>query len=771
MKWIDIFKKYNVQKMKKNNIVIFFVIISIILSVSISLAIPQVNCTLNKTWKSQAYKQNGADLKVEMGFNSKKFNEKIKNIKEIKDKKELLEFSATAKKSKKQTFSDVILGDYNLSSNEIILSNNVAKILKASIGDTIEVFDSKYKIKDIEEKTEAVGAQGEEMGYVKVSKAHIDKSKAYGKIVLIKSNNAEKVRKELKKAENKFTYTTVSDIEKEIDKKVDSNTMALSILNTMSIIMTIMSLISSIFLLITKSSKEIAIMKINSIECKKIEKAFRFQFYCYMLPAVLVGTFSSILLTKFILKMNNIVYKINDVNIRKIVMGAVLFIIIYMIYIIIASNLIRKIEPLTVIKVAGEKIKKRKIIFLSLLFTVVSLIIYAKYVGSSSIISGSSVMIALIVVFFIISFILISLLTLIKPRKVTNKYYMSHMREKKSSIVFTILSLSFTILFFLIGFTLSKTIGDSFTKGLRSKVNYNYMLTSDSSVNIENKLLQNSKTGKYTKLYRINALFYNKDSIDRVSNLCGIDDNSYKVKFKILKGSDVFEGNENEVLISSKMAKELNLKIGDFIKLNIKGIDYKYNIKGIYEAGIINTDDILIQKQSLSEDYNNVLYLANIKSDKVVESLTNISIVAIQNIGNSLENSMNNLLKMFKALCFICILASIIFNINIIYMNAIEDFRNFVVMRALSLGKKVLYKNVLTEMLVILIMTLIMSLGIYLLLMKLFIKMLFGVNIILKAKMIIMPIIISLIIIIVISIIPFSFVKKSSMFEILKELD
>lgn len=771
MKWIDIFKSYNMQKIKKNKIVGGFIIISIILAVSISLTIPQVSSTLDKSWKKQAYEQNGADLKVEMNFDSTKFDEKLKEIQGIDETKEVLEFASSVKKGDKQTFSDVLLGNYDLDSDEIILSNNVAEVLKVSKGSNVKVFENKYKVKDIEDNITAVGEQGGQMGYVKVSKLNVDMKKAYGKLIFINSNNIEKVRKELIKAEDKFTYTTVSDIEEQIDEKVNSNTMALSILNTMSIIMTIMSLISSIFLLITSSSKEIAIMKITGIDCKKIKKAFQFQFYCYMVPAIIVGAILSMFLTRFIIKMNEIVYEIDLMNVKQMIIGAILFTIIYIIYINIACDLIKKIDPLTVIKVAEEKIRRKKIIILSIIFTFISLIAYAKYVGSENVISGSLVIIVLIAVFFIISLILISIVTSIKSKNAINKYYRCHMKEKRNSIILTILSLSFTIIFFLIGFTLSKTIGDSFDQGLKSKIKYNYMITSSDSSNVENKLLQNDETGKYTKLYRHNVLFYHKDKVDRVANICGIDISNYQVKFKILEGVDLFEGNKKEVLISSKIANELDLAVKDTIKINIEGNDYNYKIKGIYEAGTINTDDILIQKDSLTTEYDNILYLASIKSSKIVDKLTNVSLVGVQSIGNSLEKSMNNALKIFKALCFICIISSIVFNINTIYMNSLKDFREFVLIRALSLGKGVLYKNIIVEMITILVMTFIMSLGIYFIMLKLAMKMMFGASVLLTAKMILVPILISLIIMIVIFLIPFSLVSKSSSFEKLKELD
>lgn len=771
MKWIDIFRSYSIHKMKKNKIVGCFVIISLALTVSISLAIPQVNYSLDKNWKEQAYDQNGGDLKVEMNFESAKFNEALDKINEIEEKKEIFEFGSTIERANKQTFSDILVGEYNLKSDEIILSNNVANVLRASIGDDVEILGEKYNVKDIESKIKSVGKQGEEMGYVKVSKLNIDPNKVDRKLILINSNNIEEVTEELKKAEDKFTYTTVSDIEEQIDKKVSANTMALSILNTMSIIMTIVSLMSSIFLLITTSSKEIAIMKITAIDCKKIKRAFQFQFYCYVIPAVIVGVILSMPLTRFILKMDNIIYKINKNNINQMIIGAILFIIIYMVYIIIGTDLIKKIDPLAIIKVSEEKIKRKKIIILSILFTAVSLILYAIYVRSVYVIKGSFIIIALIFFFLIISYAFLFLVTAIKPKKIIRKYYILHIKQKRNSIILTILSLSFTILFFLIGFTLSKTIEDSFDQGLQSKIRYNYMLVAKDLDSIESKLLQNDETGKYTKLYQDNGLLYYNNEIDRTVKLCGIDSNEYEVKFKILKGSDLFEDNKSDILISSKLADDLNLVVNDSINIIIKGIDYDYKIKGIYEAGEINTNDILIQKEFLPTEHENILYLASIKSNQIVDELTDVGIVDVQSIGSSLEKSISNALGIFKVLCFICIISSIIFNINIIYMNSIEDFRNFVLIRALSIGKGVLYKNIITEMIIILIMTFIMSLGIYLGILKFAMKMMFGANVLLTAKMIMAPILISLIVIIVIFLIPVRLVNKSSSFDELKELD
>lgn len=268
-----------------------------------------------------------------------------------------------------------------------------------------------------------------------------------------------------------------------------------------------------------------------------------------------------------------------------------------------------------------------------------------------------------------------------------------------------------------------------------------------------------------------NGLLYYNNKVASLINLCGIDSNEFEVKFKILEGKDLLEGDNEGVLITKKLSNDLELKVEDEINVIMEDISYKCKIKGIYESDSINPGDILIQKETLPAEVDNILYLANIKSSEVVDEMTDVGIVSIQSIGSSLEYSMNNMLKIFKVLCFICICSSIIFNINIIYINCIECFGNFVIIRALSIEKKALYKQVLTEILIITCLTIIISLGIYSGMLKLVIGMMFGVSVQLTSKMIIVPLLISLIIIGNIFLIPINFVNKSTSFEQLKEID
>ena len=46
MKWSDIFKKYNLQMLRNNKVVNIFMVISVMVAVSISLAIPQIETGL-----------------------------------------------------------------------------------------------------------------------------------------------------------------------------------------------------------------------------------------------------------------------------------------------------------------------------------------------------------------------------------------------------------------------------------------------------------------------------------------------------------------------------------------------------------------------------------------------------------------------------------------------------------------------------------------------------------------------------------------------------
>lgn len=64
--------------------VLVFLFLSVVIAISISLSIPQVQISIENYWNQNAYKINGADLKIETKYPLKEFDEKIEDLKKIR---------------------------------------------------------------------------------------------------------------------------------------------------------------------------------------------------------------------------------------------------------------------------------------------------------------------------------------------------------------------------------------------------------------------------------------------------------------------------------------------------------------------------------------------------------------------------------------------------------------------------------------------------------------------------------------------------------------
>lgn len=64
MKWFDIFKLYNLKKLKSEKVIFLFISLSIFIITLISLLVPQVTENTKEYMYSSVEKLNGADLMV-----------------------------------------------------------------------------------------------------------------------------------------------------------------------------------------------------------------------------------------------------------------------------------------------------------------------------------------------------------------------------------------------------------------------------------------------------------------------------------------------------------------------------------------------------------------------------------------------------------------------------------------------------------------------------------------------------------------------------------
>lgn len=102
---------------------------------------------------------------------------------------------------------------------------------------------------------------------------------------------------------------------------------------------------------------------------------------------------------------------------------------------------------------------------------------------------------------------------------------------------------------------MSSIVANSYGKELKSNINYNYMLTTDDEEKIDKVLKQTENTGMYTKLNMKSGIFYLDSKPKDKIMLCAIERDKYNVKYNIVKGEDIFEGDLNKIIVSDEFAK------------------------------------------------------------------------------------------------------------------------------------------------------------------------------------------------------------------------
>ena len=65
MEWIKLFRLYNLRMLRSQRLLYGFVMLSVVIAVSIALAIPQIMARTELALNGQAEELNGAGLKVE----------------------------------------------------------------------------------------------------------------------------------------------------------------------------------------------------------------------------------------------------------------------------------------------------------------------------------------------------------------------------------------------------------------------------------------------------------------------------------------------------------------------------------------------------------------------------------------------------------------------------------------------------------------------------------------------------------------------------------
>ena len=776
VKWIEIFKLYNTKKIKKEKVLYIFTIISILIAVSISLIIPQVNLENEKYIESNIEIINGGDLNINVAENpQKEFDEKLIALKNEGVKVETSNIiNCYYKKDSNKIIGNVVIGDYSLNDDEIILQRTLAKILNIKVGDPVK-FDTQgngvfeYKVKNIEEVSSGVDRDTELLGYGKVqSNSNLDKILGK-KVININGKDGEKLKSDLLEIDDSNIYTTIQDKRNEMKSEISVQKTTLGILSTVSYIFSSLTIISFVVMIILKRKKDIAILKVISIDTKDIKKSLLLEMLFLILVPIIMSAFLSYYGSNLILRWCGVIVSgINIERINLILKGMFFNVVVFFILVNIAMSILEGISSMCVLREDEKYIKKqsKKIGITTIITIPLLLVIYSIYFNSVENL-GSSILVVLVILIFLgIISLMIKILSRIKFRNSIIMYSVKSIKNRFFSFVLIVMSLTLTLCVILIGFNLENSIKCNFQSSLEESLPYDYYIESKDYDNIE-KILKDYNIDGYIKASSISGKVKNNNFNSMYKNLyiSEIDKNDYKLKYNIIMGDNLFEGEEG-VIISDEMREQNMLDIGDVLEIETsKGI-IKEKIKGVYKSGGINTSSILKENVEFGDEVN---YLVKSKSDDFIEKLNNSIVLSINDVGEKFAMDMGRFLKMFRILSVICIFGTVLFNINMVCMNCNKDEKDEEMLITLGFGKLSIIKVQAIKILLLICFSSTLSIGIYSIGINMFFKLLINSSGKVSLNIIVLNIIISIIIAFISFILPIRKIVKKKELTLLRE--
>ncbi|MBU3228522.1 FtsX-like permease family protein [Clostridium algidicarnis] len=124
-----------------------------------------------------------------------------------------------------------------------------------------------------------------------------------------------------------------------------------------------------------------------------------------------------------------------------------------------------------------------------------------------------------------------------------------------------------------------------------------------------------------------------------------------------------------------------------------------------------------------------ISYMVKSKSDKFIDKLKDSTVININSIGESLSSGLGRFLKIFRILSLICVLSTVLFNINMLYMNYSQGEKDDEIIRALGLGNSFLLKSQGVKIFFFIILSSALSLAVYYFSIQLFISAMFKTSV------------------------------------------
>jgi putative ABC transport system permease protein len=767
--WLNIFKTYNLKKIRKEKLLVLFTILTILITTTLSIVVPLISAEMDNFNNQNIRCANGGDLFIKTSYESKTFNEEIEKLQNegytITYKKSSSSFFQNA--AGKKFYANLISGEQALEKNEIILDSSMAKNLTAKVGDIIKVNTDmgykEYTVKSIEAIPVGVTTDETIIGYGKISD-NVTK----GNYIYINGNtDGEAIKEGLKAKEDGYLYISLKDKEEALKNETKVQTATFGVLTTMGYILSSVAIITTSIMLITRRKRDISIMKLLSLRNKDIKNAMRIELLIIILAPVILSIPATIGLDTLILKMNFIPHSISLINVFNIIVkGILLNILFFEIFSNLPMLIIDDFKGIWLLRENEEKstvLKKRFFIYFILLIPVM-LLVYSIYIGSAFNFITSVVICVIITIFLVLSSILIKIFSSLHYKNQLLMYSFRNISKNFLTFILTIVSVSITVVFMMIAISLNNTVKESMNNSLDVALPYNYILSNKESLDIDSIFTKSNGVDGYIKVYASTGKVLNDSIKAKDINLTEVKKEECKLDFKIVEGENLFEG-EDGCLITSQYQKQNNLKVGDVLNIYYKDENLDIRIKGIYYNSIINSKDILLPYGGYST--NSRFYVKSFNT-KWMNSLGDTPVISIDILGSAFSMYLAKFLKIFKALSILVVFASLLFNINLFNITFIEERKEETLIRALGLGKSFISKVYIFKGGLLSIVSSTLAYSFYMLISKSLLK-LFGINSINNYTDILWLLLFNLALTFIIFIYPFIKMKNYNSYELLRE--
>ncbi|MGL5577371.1 MAG: FtsX-like permease family protein [Sarcina sp.] len=486
------------------------------------------------------------------------------------------------------------------------------------------------------------------------------------------------------------------------------------------------------------------------------------------LPILLSGVISYFSLEGILSVSGISIDGISNASIVTMLKGILFNTALFFLLINISLMLLKGITPISIFREDNNILRKtnKKVFLIAIFMIPILLVVYSVFCGEIENIGGIVIVISGILIFLGMIASVIKILAKLKFKNYELMYSIKSIKNSFSYFVLVVLSLTMTLWVMLIGFNLENAIKENYNEALDNSLPYNYYIKSEDESETKKILKSSLEVEGVIRYSAIEGIIKNQDFNDyfRMIEINEVDEKDYGIDFRVIEGENLFEGEEG-VLISDVLQSKSGVKVNDILEIETSKERIEKRVKGIYKSGGVNTLSILKENVEWGDGAE---FLVKATSGKFIDNIKNSSVIAVDDLGEKMAVYVSGFLKLFRIVSIICFLGTILFNINIVYINCSKDERDEEILLSLGCGKEFILRGHIIKIIISMSLAVILSLGIYSAIVKLFFAMMFNGRGEISVEIVFINIILGLIISVISFRYPFKKIVKKKELELLR---